>query len=232
VKWGFLGKNPMSSGTPPKPVRADPPAWGEQELPPFLLAIDGHRLRIVFILNLTTGLRRGELLRLSWRDLNLERRLLKVGQALVATSQKGIVLQSIKTGGSRRPIVLPEEAVRLLKAHQLEQENEKALFGETHEDSDLVCCQPDGRRLDPRSFARQFERVVRKSGLPRIPPEGLRHTHATLLSEAAINPKVVQEMPGHTEIGTTMDIYSRVLPSIQHAAADAMNDMIRKLQIH
>ena len=80
-----------------------------------------------------------------------------------------------------------------------------------------------GRHLTPNYVVTTFKRLLQKAGLPPIRFHDLRHTAATTLLALGVNPKIVQEMLGHTEISMTMDIYSHVLPTMQKEAMHRMN---------
>src|ERR1700730_16500615 len=85
---------------------------------------------------------------------------------------------------------------------------------------DLVFCKADGSHLDPDVVSMVFERLVAKSGLPKIRFHDLRHTHATLGLAAGIHPKVMQERLGHSSITITLDLYSHTIPALGAEAAD------------
>lgn len=155
----------------------------------------------------------------------MARKTLSVRRSLVPT-REGKRIQEPKTAGSRRVVALSDDVVQSLKAHQEAQASEKALFEEAYEDQGLVFASPEGRPLDPRALTRAFERVVKKAGFSRITFHDLRHTHATLLLQMGIHPKVVAERLGHTGIRTTLDTYSHVLPSLQAEAAKALDELL------
>ncbi len=73
---------------------------------------------------------------------------------------------------------------------------------------------------------RSFKTLLRYAGLPDVRFHALRHTAATLMLEANVNPRVVQEMLGHANIRQTMDTYSHVLPNMQQQAAERMDAML------
>lgn len=101
-----------------------------------------------------------------------------------------------------------------------------SLLGPMYQDNDLVFATVDGTPLEKRSFLRHFEDLLAKSGLPRIRFHDLRYTYATLLLQAGEHPKVVQELLGHAQISTTLDIYSHVLPELKQAAAAKLNKLL------
>ena len=80
-----------------------------------------------------------------------------------------------------------------------------------------------GTSIGPNLMTRAFKKVVITSGVPKLTLHGLRHTHATILLEQDVNPKVVSERLGHASVATTMDIFSHVLPDMQEKAALAID---------
>ena len=80
-----------------------------------------------------------------------------------------------------------------------------------------------GTAIGPNLMTRAFKKVVTTSGVPNLTIHGLRHTHATILLEQGVNPKVVSERLGHASVATTMDIYSHVLPEMQGKVALAID---------
>jgi len=93
-------------------------------------------------------------------------------------------------------------------------------------DNDFVFAHPDGTPLDPSTVSHAFNKVIRKAGLPHIRLHDLRHTHASLLLQAGVHPKVVQERLGHSSIRVTLDTYSHVMGGLQEAAAQHFDELL------
>jgi integrase len=190
-----------------------------EEVNKLLTTVKDDRLFPAIFLELGTGVWRGELLGLRWRDLNLDAGLLQVRQTLVRVGNHDattgdckttLIFQEPKTDYSRRTIPIPEDIIEELKRHKAQQAQEKLLMGQLYRDYGLVFCQANGQPIDPRNFTRYFERLLKRAGLPRIRFHDGRHSFATLMLELGQSPKVVQTMLGHTKIATTLDIYSHV----------------------
>jgi integrase len=92
----------------------------------------------------------------------------------------------------------------------------------------LVFCNTIGKPIDPRNFAKQFERLLKQADLPHVRFHDMRHSHATLLLMEHVAVKVVSERLGHSSINITQDIYSHVLPEMQKEAADAIDRVFAK----
>jgi integrase len=93
-------------------------------------------------------------------------------------------------------------------------------------DNDFVFAHPDGNPLDPSTVSHAFNKVICKAGLPHIRLHDLRHTHASLLLQAGVHPKVVQERLGHSSIRVTLDTYSHVMGGLQEVAAQRFDDFL------
>ena len=193
-----------------------------------LATVARTRMEALYVLALTTGMRLSELLGLRWSDLDLDAHPTAVVH--VRMQLKRIegqwVWKEPKTKSSRRQIALPEKAVEILRRHQIHQLVERERLGPIWEGHDLVFCTQTGRPLMARNVYRSLMRVLKKAGLPHIRFHDLRHTAATLLLSARVNPKVVSEMLGHASITITLDIYAHVLPDMQQDAATAIGRLL------
>jgi len=196
-----------------------------EEVHRLLSAAKDDRLYPAFLLELGSGLRRGELLGLRWQDVDLKAGVITVRQSLIRT-RAGLVFQEPKTERSKRNLPLPPAVVRELKAHRARQAEEKLLLGPDYEDRGLVFCLENGKPLDPRNFTRHFELLLKKAGLPHVRFHDLRHTHATQLLGLGVHAKIVQERLGHTTISTTLDTYSHAVPGLQEEAARKLDALL------
>jgi integrase len=193
------------------------------------IAQDG--LFAAIFLGFGTGLRRGEVLALRWKDVNVKTGTLQVKQTLVRVTNHGatkaegrtrLLFQEPKTSPSRRTLPIPEECLTALKQHKARQAEEK-LLGQAYHDHGLVFCQADGKPIDPRNFLRSFDRLIALAGLPPIRFHDARHTFATLMLELGESPKTVQTMLGHSRVAITLDIYSHVSLELEKKAAAKLN---------
>lgn len=166
----------------------------------------------------STGLRPGELLGLTWGDVNLEARTLRVRQA-VQRFEGSLHVTGVKTPRSRRTIPLPGLAVVALR----EQWSGAGRVLPTA----YVFPSKSGRPIEPRNLTRAFKRVAARAELP---PEtrlyDLRHACASLLLAAGEHPRVVADLLGHSTTKLTTDTYSHVLPSLARSAADRLDAIL------
>lgn len=211
-----------------------PPAmvpFTPEEAEQLLQAARGDRLEALYVLALTSGMRLGELLALTWRHVDLEAGTLKVNASLqrVGTGPDGWQSSEPKTMHSRRQIALTPMAVAALRAHRARQLSERMLVGDLWKGGDLVFCDAVGWRLNAQSLTRSaYRRMLERAGLTRRRFHDLRHSAATLMLKAGVPLKVVSEMLGHTTIAITADVYGHVTPDMQRQAADAMEALLRR----
>ena len=201
--------------------------WTAEQLRTFLELVEAERLYPIWMLAASTGMRRSELLGLRWEDVELDNARLSVRQALVLVENRPVLRPTTKSAAARRSISLDMETTRLLRRWRMTQLEERMLCGKGYEETGLVATREDGSWIHPERFSRWFEAHRKKAGLPVIRAHDLRHTHATLLLQAGVHPKVVQERLGHSSITVTLDTYSHVIPAMQEDAAELAARLVR-----
>jgi integrase len=220
----LLVRNPAVSAhqQPPSPEQ---PTWSAAQLRAYFAAVAGDRLAAMWRVAATTGMRRGELVALRWSDVDLDRGRIAIARQR-AKGAGTVATGPTKTSKARRLLPLDGRTTDALRRHRKEQDAERELWGEAYEDHGLVFCLANGRPLHPDAVTARMKRNARKAGLPWIKLHGLRHTYATLMLQAGVHPKVVQERLGHSSITVTMDTYSHAIPSMQEDAADRVADLL------
>jgi integrase len=192
-----------------------------------LVAAKGGPLEALIAVAVSTGLRRGELLALRWRDVDVDAGVLRVVGTLQRDYNRKLVISEPKTPRSRRQVELSGLAVDALRRHRAAQTEMRLLLGDEWEANDLVFPNPFGKPQDgSHLLLGQFVPLLERARLPRIRLHDLRHTAATLLLSRGMHPKIVSEMLGHTTVGITLDLYSHVTPTMQREAARAMDELL------
>ena len=228
VRKNLLTRNPTDAADPPSASEAKAPTmrtWTASEVTRFLEHTATDRLAAAWRLAASTGMRRGEVLGLHWRDLDLDTGRATVVQTLVA-GPRAPRLSKPKSGRGRS-VALDDGTVQALRAHRKAQAAELLALGPAYEDHGLVFAREDGVPLSPRTFTRHFADNARAAGVPVIRLHDLRHTWATLALGQGVHPKVVQERLGHASIAVTLDIYSHAVPAMQEAAAEQVAALFR-----
>jgi integrase len=204
--------------------RPEVKAWAIDQLVQFLDAIASHRMGPAFYFAAHTGMRRGEVLGVRWRDLDLDAGRVSVRQALVSVAYETSV-SDVKTGTSRRTIDIDGGVVQMLRDWRETRTEERD--GLEPGRDDLVFVKADGTSMHPDIFSQLFDRTVARIDVPAITLHDLRHTHATLLLKAGVHVKVVSERLGHANVAFTMNVYQHILPGMQAEAADTFAMLIR-----
>ena len=172
-------------------------------------------------------MRQGELLALRWREVDLERRSIRVVASIQYISGRGLVLSQPKTNRSRRNVRLTDLAIEALERHRSTQDAMRLRREGLWQDLGFVFATRDGRPLYATNLVkRALPRILRKAGLRRVRFHDLRHTTATLLLGQGVHPKIVSEMLGHSNIGITLDLYSHATPTMQEKAAAALDELL------
>ncbi|OLC61706.1 MAG: hypothetical protein AUH89_02285 [Ktedonobacter sp. 13_1_40CM_4_52_4] len=230
VMWGVLARNVSDTVEPPRRARYEFKALTMEEALSFLSAAKGHPMEALWLVEITTGMRREEILALKWQDVDLSQGLLEVRRSFTREPGNRYKETQPKTEKSRRSIVLREPAIEALKHLRACQIEAKVEAGETWIEHGLVFCTAVGTPLNPNKVLERFKTLLKKAGLPHIRFHDLRHSTASILLKMQTHPKVVQELLGHSRIAETLDIYSHVLPTIQEDAMHKLNDNLHWLR--
>jgi integrase len=189
-----------------------------------------HRLYALWLLLVSTGLRRGEALGLTWADINLAAGTLRVRRN-VQRIRRELIFGTPKTTRSVRTISLPKHCVRALTTHRAQQEREQKVAGAKWQPTPghptgLVFTTVTGRVTDPRSLNRMLTILCRDAKVRRVRVHDLRHTCASLLLAQGVDARTIMETLGHSTITMTLDTYAHVMGSTLRAAAERMDDAL------
>lgn len=170
-------------------------------------------------LAVATGARRGEVLALRWRDLDMTKRRLSISSSLRHDLRRG----DTKTEGSVRTITIDADTIGHLAGWQARaEERAKAIRSTLGPDCYIVSDDPRSRvPWRPELASKRAKRIAKAAGLSGVRLHDMRHAHATMLIESGVSPRTVAERLGHTKVSTTTDIYGHLLTGADDAAADA-----------
>lgn len=223
VDKGLINRNPCERAERPEtgePETPDP--WSADQLRVFLDHVSGDRLEALWWMLATTGMRRSEVLGLSWSDVDLERGSLSITHTVVRGPEGVVRRRDTKTRTSRRHVSLDATTVAKLRDHRKRQLEERIAWGEGYQEHNLVFCREDGSLLNPTWTSRRFETLRKAAGCPRLRLHDLRHTWATLALINGVPMKVVSERLGHSSIQITMDRYSHLVEGLDRDAAETV----------
>jgi len=226
MKWGLVARNVATLVDPPPSAHVERQTLTPTEARRLLDAAKGDRFEALYSVALALGLRQGEALGLHWSDIDFDGRTLRVRSALYRQKGRGLVLKEPKTSASRRTINLPEATVVALRAHRARQLQDRLLAGAEWRNTDLVFTTLHGGPMDAGEIRERFYKLLGRAGLPHQRFHDLRHCCASLLLAQRVPTRVVMEILGHTQISTTMDLYSHVMPAARQEAADLMDRIL------
>lgn len=228
VRWQLLIRNPVDAVDAPKVERRDMTTYNLSQTATLLDAVRGEQVFIPTLLAALCGLRRGEIAALRWRNVDFNTAQISV-VASVEQMNGGVRLKETKS--SRARTVAMSETVRdELRAHRLRQAQDMLKLGSRLTDDNFVAALADGSPMQPTFITHEWGRFIKTTDLPRLRFHDLRRAHGTQMLSSGIHPKVASERLGHSRVGTTLDLYSHVLPGIQEDAAAKMDAALRAAQ--
>lgn len=227
VQWNLIARNPADAVRGPKVERPTIHALSADQVRTLLEAVTDDPLQALYLVAVTTGMRSGEILGLTWADVDLDAARLQVRRTLYRLRGSWMFGEP-KTTAGRRAIALTESATAALRAHRLRQAEQLLAVQVRIGPDSLVFADRWGNPLNGFHLTeRHFKPLLRRSGLPVIRFHDLRHTAATLMLTQGVNPKVVAEMLGHASVTTTLNVYAHVLPTMQEDAARRLDAALR-----
>ncbi len=225
LKWGVVARNVAALTDPPRSVRTERRPLTPEQARVLLKAAERDRLEALYRVGLALGLRLGEALGLRWEDVDLDAGTLRVRFALQRIDGR-LALKEPKTEKSRRTLTMPASLVTALRAHRVRQLEERLAAGASWDDRGFVFANSVGGPLEPSNVLKAFKRLLASADLPEQRFHDLRHAAASLLLAQGVPPRVVMDILGHSQIATTMDLYSHVMPAAHQDAATLMDRIL------
>lgn len=228
VQTDILAKNPSEYTKRPKLERKEQQVLTPEETNRFLVVAkdQGADWYALWCVLLMCGVRPSEALALKWDDV--EGDTLRVRRALTQVGKGKYVEGPPKTRKGNRPIALPHPATVALQEHRTQQARAILKKGPRYKREGFVFASSAGTPLDLTRVRYKWKRALQAAGLPPLRLYDARHTHATTLIMAGVNPKVVQERLGHANISITLDTYTHVLPGRDREAADRLDEVLQQ----
>lgn len=229
VYWQVIASNPCQRVKPPKVDRKEARYLDEDGAAKLLEALEGEPLqyRVMIYTLLYTGLRRGELCGLEWKDIDFEKQTLTVNRTSGYIPGKGVFEDTTKNESSIRRISIAGGAVKVLREYKTIQSRERLKLGSLWQDYDRIFTQWNGNPIHPDTVSRWFRNFIKRHNLPPISIHSLRHTHATLLIANHADIRTVAGRLGHARTSTTLNVYSHAIRSADEAAAETIDNILQ-----
>jgi integrase len=231
VKWGAVPRNVARAVDAPRVPKVRVQAMHPAEVSKLLTSSTeaGDRLGALWTVAVYSGAREGELLGLTWGDVDFDHGTMTIWRTLVGRHQDGSPrFNETKTDKGRRTLSLDADALEALRLHRDRQQWDRQRLGEGYKDYGLVFASEVGTPLNPSNVIHRFKRALRRAGLSEsYSPHSLRHANATLQLASGVATKVASERLGHSTVQITQDLYQHVLRELDESAATKIGDVLR-----
>jgi len=192
------------------------------------------QFKLFYLLAIFCGFRRGELIALTWDDIDFKSNSISITKSTTIVNGKPVT-KPPKTPTSVRIVSVPATVLTLAKTYRKEQLRYRMSLGTKWQGDNYIFIQWDGRQMYPDTPYNTFKKLIRRYNatcideskkLPEIPLHGLRHTSATLLISQNVDVKTVSGRLGHAQTSTTMNIYAHSLQKMDEVAADTLDTLL------
>jgi integrase len=222
----LIARNPCAEIEPPKIESQQQPQWTPEEAKRFLALLDREYFGALYILTLTTGLRRSEVLGLRWQDVDLDEGMLHVRQKLTQVNGALVFGNKMKTPSGRRDIPLHPQVVERLREHRKQQLTLRMAAGPrwvgAGEGGELVFCTREGKPLTPRNIYRRLNQLIARLGISRAMLHGMRRTASSIAHDETKDLLAVARLLGHAQPDVTAKHYARASEEATKLAAQAV----------
>lgn len=231
VELGMIPRNPCKGVAFPKDDKRKMRVLTKEEQKRFIMALDGEYCRAMFLTYLYTGMRIGEGIPLQWKDIDLEKRTLRVNKkAIVAHDYNKheavqVVQDFCKTKSSKRTIAITAGLVAVLREHKETMMKLAEDMGEEWSEESLVFRNSRGNMVYSRNLQEVLYRIYDKAEIEGATMHTLRHSYATRCFEAGVDIKAISEQLGHANVKTTYNIYVHLLEDTKVKEIDKLGEL-------
>lgn len=227
VRWNILAHNPSAAAIKPSKTSKEMKFWRPKELRAFIDGSKSERLHAVYALAAVTGMRRGEILGLTWDKVFLDQGLIQIDTTVVVSNGR-VLSQTPKSEASIRTIDIDSLTIEALRKWKIQQNREKLLVGSGWQNhAGHLVTDELGRLVRPDRFTNGFRRVVKSLGLQAIRFHDVRHSYVVAARLAGVPLEVISRRIGHADVTVTMRVYNHTLDTEMKDAAVLAADFIR-----
>ena len=237
VEWGDATNNPVEKLPRVKVPKKDKEIPNDAEMSALFKTLEKEPLwrQSMFNVLVNTGIRRGELIALQWKDVDFENKQIRISATLVKEANSGTVRKEPKTESGKRTIKISDECCDLLKKLQQEAKNLKPVISKQSNYNENIfkyvffnpeTCSP----YHPDTISHLLPKLCKKASIKEFSPHCIRHWLCSGLLDDRIPIKHVQQLMGHSDSATTLNIYTHIVKDSMVNTADAVSAKISKLK--
>jgi integrase len=231
INYGHIARNPAHGASLPRNTHTEMKVLDTDQAHQFLIAAQGSRYEALYYLAIHTGMRQGELFGLRWEDLNWNTGELRIQRQVKREPGQGWTFADPKTKKGRRTIKLGDAILQVLRTHKRRQDVQKSIMGSRWKENGLILPSSIGTPSNPSNMWKDYLKVLKRAGLPRIRFHDLRHTAASLMLNNGIPLIVVSNTLGHSKPSTTLDIYGHLYQETQADVAKVMDELVTPIKV-
>lgn len=241
VRWQFVAYNPVEKVEPPKVVKVEKKIYDEETTGKFLFLLEKEELkhRLMALLLISTGMRRGEMFGLQWHHVDFDKGTVKIEQASQYLPGKGIFIKETKNESSKRAITISPSLITLLRQYKATQTAKRLKLGGTPDkggkwqgaekpEDDFILTTWNGEKAHPDSINTWLTTFVKNNNLPAITPHSFRHMAATYLITSGTDIRTVAGKLGHANTTTTTVVYAHLLKTAEKETTDKMENFLQQ----
>lgn len=220
VRRRLLSENVVNCVDAPRKNRYQAKYLSPEQLKLLLDSCRYLEIYVPVLLAAVFGLRRGEVLGLTWDNVDFSSNQISVAMSGTYYRDCEFYLSDVKTESSRRCLLMPLVVSEALRDWHEIQERPCSY--------NLVVTHYDGSLFTANSLSNHFRKALREAGLPHVRFHDLRHSYATMMLQNNISPKIVCDILGHSSVDVTLDVYSHVVTEMQRPAANVIDGLFRR----
>ena len=219
IALDMLDVNPCSKVKLPKNKTPEKVIFDNTQYSTFMDALNDERLdyKVAYLLAMLCGLRRSEILGLKESDIIIPFRQMTIKETRHRIKGKEDIIQDTKTDSSYRTMAIPEflleDIIKLIEEHHANPYN----------DTDYLIQNGFGQPMSPSTLTKYISKVNKKHNLPHVTTHGLRHTYASILNYNHVDIARISKELGHSNISTTLNIYTHVFNNLSESSKDIAN---------
>lgn len=229
VKWNLVKENVARRADPPRVPPHDIDFLDEKEVQALMTALQKEPItyRTMITILILTGMRRGELFGLEWKDIDFNNRCIRIERTSQYIGNKTLITKGPKTRSGCREMHISQSLISMLRKYRAWQAERSFEVGRDWDNKDgRLFTQWNGKPMYPDSLTKWFSKFLERNKFRKVTLHSLRHTNATLMIAEGTDIRTVSNRLGHAQTSTTLNIYTHALKSKDEHAAEVLDNVL------